>query len=195
MAAYRRVYDSRHLQADCQEAGSATEPPTLGNRVWATLTFCTVRAVRWAACWLQSAVAEDAVVSRWTEVFAGCSRFSRTKLFAEGSRYDACAVPDAATETVCTWITALGHVCAVRGLPVNWMADQQLHDYCTSTGTIATSRYIYSFIFTVLYVGAFSALTLLVGRQEGHPACKKLSGGVLVWLSVWSKVQTCIWPS
>jgi len=31
---------------------------------------------------------------------------------------------------------------------------------------------------------AFSALTLLAGRQEGHPACKKLSGGVLVWLSV-----------
>ena len=42
---------------------------------------------------------------------------------------------------------------------------------------------------------AFSALTLFVGRQEGHPACKKQSGGVLVWLSVWSKVQTCIWPS
>ena len=38
---------------------------------------------------------------------------------------------------------------------------------------------------------AFGALTLSVGRQEGHPACKKLSGGVLVWLSVWSKVQTC----
>jgi len=31
---------------------------------------------------------------------------------------------------------------------------------------------------------AFSALTLLVGRQEGHLACKKLSGGVLAWLSV-----------
>jgi len=31
---------------------------------------------------------------------------------------------------------------------------------------------------------AFSALTLLVGRQEGHPACKKQSGGVLAWLSV-----------
>jgi len=26
---------------------------------------------------------------------------------------------------------------------------------------------------------AFSALTLLIGRQEGHPACKKLSGGML----------------
>jgi len=34
---------------------------------------------------------------------------------------------------------------------------------------------------------AFSALTLLVGWQEGHLACKKLSGGgVLAWLSVWS---------
>jgi len=30
---------------------------------------------------------------------------------------------------------------------------------------------------------AFSALTLLVGWQEGHPAC----GEVLAWLSVWSK--------
>ena len=30
--------------------------------------------------------------------------------------------------------------------------------------------------------GAFSALTLLVGWQEGHPACKKLSGGVVVCL-------------
>jgi len=26
MAAYHRVYDSRHLQADCQEPGSAPEP-------------------------------------------------------------------------------------------------------------------------------------------------------------------------
>jgi len=42
---------------------------------------------------------------------------------------------------------------------------------------------------------AFRALTLLVGRQEGHPACKKLSGGVLAWLSVWSEMQTYVWPS
>jgi len=27
---------------------------------------------------------------------------------------------------------------------------------------------------------AFSSFMLLVGRQEKHPACKKLSGGVLV---------------
>jgi len=29
---------------------------------------------------------------------------------------------------------------------------------------------------------AFIALMLLVGQQEGHPACKKLSGGMLAWL-------------
>ena len=32
----------------------------------------------------------------------------------------------------------------------------------------------------VLAVLAFSALTLLVGRQEGHLACKKLGVGLLV---------------
>jgi len=37
-----------------------------------------------------------------------------------------------------------------------------------------------------------SALTLLVGRQEGHPACKILSGGVLAWLPFCSEVQTFI---
>jgi len=42
------------------------------------------------------------------------------------------------------------------------------------------------FICLCMYVFAFSALTLLVGRQEGHPAYKKLSGEVLAWLSVWS---------
>jgi len=45
-------------------------------------------------------------------------------------------------------------------------------------------------------LSAFSALTLLVGRQEEHPARKKLSDGVLAWLSVWSVVQMmCIWSS
>ena len=39
---------------------------------------------------------------------------------------------------------------------------------------------------------AFSVLTLLVGWQEGHAACRKLSGGMLAWISVWSEVQICI---
>ena len=42
MAAYRQVYDSRHLQADCQEPGSDPEPYAR-NRVWATFTFFAIR--------------------------------------------------------------------------------------------------------------------------------------------------------
>jgi len=35
-----RVYDSRHLQADCQQPGSAPEPYALRSAlVWATFTF------------------------------------------------------------------------------------------------------------------------------------------------------------
>jgi len=41
------------------------------------------------------------------------------------------------------------------------------------------------------YLDAFSALMLMIGWQEGHLACKKLSGGVLAWLSVWGEVQVC----
>ena len=43
---------------------------------------------------------------------------------------------------------------------------------------------------------AFSTLTRLVWQQEEHPAHKKLSDKVLVWLSVWSNMQMiCIWSS
>ena len=69
-----------------------------------------------------------------------------------------------------------------------------------STFQISGKMYFFVWSFHLLWYyslafSAVSALTLLVGRQEGHPACKKLSGGVLAWLSVRSEVQTCIWPS
>jgi len=67
------------------------------------------------------------------------------------------------------------------------------HIYFTNLPTKLLPNNFFTNIFVSLV--AFSALTLLVGRQEGHPACKKLSGGLLVWLSVWSEMQTCIWPS
>ena len=34
-----------------------------------------------------------------------------------------------------------------------------------------------------------------LGGRKGIRPVKTLSGGVLAWLSVWSEVQTCIWPS
>ena len=58
-------------------------------------------------------------------------------------------------------------------------------------GTTSVRRPNYSGTFPVSSC-AFSALTLLVGRQEGHPACKELSGGMLAWLSVWSK-KPCVY--
>jgi len=47
-----------------------------------------------------------------------------------------------------------------------------------------------------LFLVVSSALTLLAGHQQEHPACKKLTDEVLAWLSVWSEVQMiCIWSS
>ena len=48
---------------------------------------------------------------------------------------------------------------------------------------------------TLFVVASVHRVTLLVRRQEGHPACKKLRGRVLVQLSVWSEVKTCMLPS
>jgi len=43
---------------------------------------------------------------------------------------------------------------------------------------------------------AFSALTLLVGQQEGHPACKKTEWWVVGMVVSGATVnQTCIWRS
>jgi len=52
-------------------------------------------------------------------------------------------------------------------------------------------------VFDIVYysIFAFSALILFVGWHEEHLACNKLSGGVLVWLSVLGEVQICIRPS
>jgi len=46
---------------------------------------------------------------------------------------------------------------------------------------------LHDYVCTIYYllIVSISALMLLVGWQEGHPACKKLEWGV----------QTCIWPS
>jgi len=43
-----------------------------------------------------------------------------------------------------------------------------------------------------LCLQCFDTVGWAAGRASG---LWKLSGGVLAWLSVWSEVQTCIWPS
>ena len=61
-----------------------------------------------------------------------------------------------------------------------------MNNHCDLLMSSSQASYICSILLSSL---AFSALTLLVGRQEEHPAWKKLSDDVLMWLSVWSEVQ------
>ena len=85
-------------------------------------------------------------------------------------------------------------VMGVVGPPTTWK-NMEKSENLKMIGENSRSCGKWFFSRVVRYCVTFSALTLLVGRQEGHPACKKLNGGVLAWLSDWSEVQTCIWPS
>ena len=82
----------------------------------------------------------------------------------------------------------------------NDLRKQQLRELALLNGTLRENDALLydDFLYTASVLSQcvqYSALTLLVGRQEGHLVCKKLSGGVLAWLFVWSGVQICIWPS
>jgi len=83
---------------------------------------------------------------------------------------------------------------SVEGLTIREIASPTLKNARSRHSTLVFFPCLYHCII-VQFTQQFSALTLLVGRQEGHPACKKLSSGALMWLSVWSEMQTCIWPS
>jgi len=65
------------------------------------------------------------------------------------------------------------------GICPEQIANDLWFTYCPSD-TIATPSSLVSLKFKMAYPAcliAFSALVLLVGWQEGHPPCKKLSGG------------------
>jgi len=78
----------------------------------------------------------------------------------------------------------------------HWVLELDLNNFWLSLCHNWLLQQLPNFVVLFLVIQfAFSALTLLVGWQEEHSTCKKLSGGVLAWFSVWSEVQTCIWPS
>lgn len=81
-------------------------------------------------------MAEDPITTNWIDVFDRCTRYSKSTIYAEHGRYDACAAPERAGETVCTWIAALGRACSYLGIFDNWISDQRLYDYCTRPGII-----------------------------------------------------------
>jgi len=71
----------------------------------------------------------------------------------------------------------------------NWSACLLIVDVVVLLFSVA----FLSFNSALFVCYAFSDLTLLVGRQEGHPASKKLSGGMMARLSLLGEVQMCIW--
>ena len=58
---------------------------------------------------------------------------------------------------------------------------------------------LYKLIVSTISLRVLSACAVLrrcwLGGRNGIRRVKELSGVVLAWLSVWSAVQTCIWPS
>ena len=55
---------------------------------------------------------------------------------------------------------------------------------------------VYKWFYLLAFLNIASVLWWCwLGDRKGIQPVKKLSGGVLAWLSVWSKVHTCIWPS
>ena len=78
----------------------------------------------------------------------------------------------------------------------------QFHRWTTIKSTVskslATYGAVYNWLCSTYFVYnlrcAFSALTLLVGRQEQHLVHNNRSDEMLAWLPTWSKVQmTSIW--
>jgi len=81
-------------------------------------------------------------------------------------------------ETLASALAMDGGIDSLHGSPLS-------NDLCIDESGWYVQLYISCTCYIIYMVCfAFSALTLLVGRQEGHPACKKLSGRVLAWLSL-----------
>jgi len=64
----------------------------------------------------------------------------------------------------------LGHMQTMK-------TTQHAKSYFDGLGEYPVFHCLTFFLFWFLRHPSFSALTLLVGQQEGHPACKNLSGG------------------
>ena len=90
------------------------------------------------------------------------------------------------------FVLALLHLNAITLI---WSLELPAVFRCNVTVCYHWNGFVNYLICSTMTPLAYSALMLLTGRQERHPACKRLSSGVLAWLSVWSEVQTCIWPS
>ena len=70
----------------------------------------------------------------------------------------------------------------------SWQCGQEYNIIISCFDLTVADRHLFALLY-YHYHFAFSALTLLVGRQEGHPACKKTEWWD-VGVVVWDEVQT-----
>jgi len=80
-----------------------------------------------------------------------------------------------------------GGVCCTMDLERERPAIKQLLQYIYKISSLPLNR-----PFNLLSIFRSDAVGWAAGRASG---CKKLSGVVLAWLSAWSEMQICIWPS
>ena len=71
-------------------------------------------------------------------------------------------------------------VCVLHSNLLKWIALGPDHQYL-----LKQSIHVSMFYTLHCRVCCLQCFYALVGWQEGHPACKKLSGEVLAWLTVW----------
>jgi len=72
-----------------------------------------------------------------------------------------------------------------------------------NVSSLSPTPYLHRFVYVSVFTALKDTQSILpsvlwhcwLGGRKGIRPVKKLSGGVLAWLSVWSKVHTCIWPS
>jgi len=80
-----------------------------------------------------------------------------------------------------------GHQAFLCAVPEHWRSHEK---YQVTFPSLLQNRIFYYLCYYLLLfcsLQCFDAVGWVAGRASG--------GGVLVWMSVWSKVSTCIWPS
>jgi len=174
MAACCRVYDPRHLQADCQEPGSALEPYARQSSMGYLYLFFIFHVGYRRAC----------------AVHGACTRRTAPAVCCHGTTPN--SVCSLATTLLSSLLTCPWHRWTLRAASSiigRWRCcDRRSHLRSTTASAHSPRGWLYDELHaTRLYFALkVSKCFDAVGRQEGHPACKKLSGGVLAWLSVWS---------
>jgi len=154
-------------------------------------TLCVIRGGLNCSCWtasqwrrLSSCRVSPASLRTGTKCTPSMARWPATSLVLCGT----CSSFRASYSTSSIFTGSAGSfrvsvACFVLTMTFLWPA-RRTHEIYVNLHNCYTAIIVWQpliFCFTTS-VFAFSDLTLLVGWQEGHPACKKLSDGMLAWL-------------